>query len=71
MSSHSVKYSIRIDEAETNQIYRFESERYPIFNDSGKLYRMKIISGKLTQQEVVIENGMLVETGSPITYQQT
>lgn len=69
--SKAVKYDVRIDDSVTNQIYRFENEQYPIFNGSdGKMYRMKIITGELTQQEIVITDGVITETGAPIIYQQ-
>lgn len=54
----------------TMKIYRFDNEDYTITSDteSNKLYRLKIVGGTLTQQEVVITDGALVETGDPITY---
>lgn len=66
-----LKLHIRIDEAtDPHGIYRFDEERYPIVADTEakKLYRLKIVSGTLTQQEVIITDGALVETGDPITY---
>ncbi len=71
MSNYQAKYSVRIDETTTKQIYRFDNEQYPIFNgDDGKMYRMKIIAGELTQQEILITDGVISETGAPIIYQQ-
>lgn len=71
MSSWKVRYEIRIDETNTGQILRPLNQMYPIFNgEDGKMYRMKIISGELTQQEIVITDGVIVETGSPIVYVQ-
>ncbi len=71
MSNWKVRYEIRIDNTATGQILRPPDQWYPIFNGGdGKLYRMKIISGELTQQEILITDGVIVETGDPITYQQ-
>lgn len=72
MSNWKVRYRIRIDNTTTGQILRPLDQWYPLFNgDDGKMYRMKIVSGELTQQEVIINaTGELEETGSPITYQQ-
>ncbi len=65
-----LRLHIRIDDLSDNHIYRFENEPYSIIADTeaSKLYRLKIVSGTLTQQEVVITDGALVETGDPITY---
>ncbi len=70
--SKAVKYSVRIDDSVTNQIFKYPNEQYPIFNGpDGKMYRMKILSEGLTQQEITIdESGAIVETGDPILYQQ-
>ncbi len=71
MSSWKVRYKIRIDDTVTGQILRPLDQHSPIFNgDDGKMYRMKIVSGELTQQEIVITDGVIVETGSPIVYVQ-
>lgn len=71
--SHKLKLHIRIDDTATNQIYRFEEEQYPVTSDvdNDKLYRLKIVSGVLTQQEVEIIDGVLTEVGEPITYVTT
>lgn len=68
--SFKLKLHIRIDDMSTMKIYRFDNEDYTITSDteSNKLYRLKIVGGTLTQQEVVITDGALVETGDPITY---
>ena len=64
-----LRLHIRIDDSD-NTINRFMNEDYPVVADTGtgKLYRLKIVSGILTQQEIVITDGAIVETGDPITY---
>ena len=65
-----LKLHIRIDDMSTMQIYRFDNENYTIISDveANKLYRLKIVGGTLTQQEVTITDGALIEIGDPITY---
>lgn len=67
--SLKLRLHIRIDEAD-NTIHRFMNESYPVVADvgAGKLYRLKIVSGTLTQQEITVTNGTIVEIGDPITY---
>ncbi len=67
---YEVRLNIRIDDDVTHEIYRFQHEKSPIIHDSetSKLYRLKMISGKLNTQEITITDGAIVEVGDPIEH---
>ena len=67
----NLKTPVRIDDSpDPSKIHRFDNEKCPVIQDmeTDKLYRLKIENGTLTQQEITITDGAIVETGAPITY---
>jgi len=67
--SETLRLHIRVDDAD-NTIHRFNNEKSIVLQDKGdnRLYRLKIVSGTLTQQEITITDGAIVEVGDPIAY---